>query len=150
MKNKIIIAITILLSTGFSACSGYLDLEPVDGVIVTTFWKNKEEVKDALMGCYASMMTTGAMQDVLFWGELRGDLIKPRVSANNLSAMSQFQNGDISPNMSYCSWGDIYTVINNCNTVLSFAKETQKLDGSFSDQLLSEYEAEAKCIRALM
>lgn len=150
MKNKIIIAITILLSTGFSACSGYLDLEPVDGVIVTKFWKNKEEVKDALMGCYASMMTTGAMQDFLFWGELRGDLVKPRVSANNLSAMSQFQNGDISPNMSYCSWGDIYTVINNCNTVLSFAKETQKLDGSFSDQLLSEYEAEAKCIRALM
>lgn len=150
MKNKIIIAITIILSASFSACSGYLDLEPVDGVIVTKFWKNKEEVKDAVMGCYASMMNTNAMQDYLFWGELRGDLIKPRVSASSLSAMSQFQNGDISSTMSYVSWSSIYSVINNCNTVLSFAKETQKLDKSFTDQLLTEYEAEAKCIRALM
>lgn len=150
MKSKFIIAISLIVSLNFSSCTGYLDLEPVDGVIVTKFWKNKEEVKDAVMGCYASMMTVGVMQDFVMWGELRADLIKPRVSANNLSTVSQFQNGDISPTMSYCSWGDIYTVINNCNTVLNYAKETQMIDESFTDELLAEYEAEAIAIRSLM
>lgn len=150
MKNKYIIVFSIVLSTLFSGCSDYLNLEPVDGVIASKFWKNKEEVKDALMGCYASMMTTGVMQNFVVWGELRADLIKPRVSAASLSQMSHFQNGDISSTMSYCSWADFYTVINNCNTVLAYAKETQLIDESFTPQLLSEYEAEAISIRALM
>lgn len=150
MKTKIFIAISIIFATILPGCSNYLDLEPVDGVIVDKFWKNKEEVKDAVMGCYASMMNTNVMQDFIIWGELRADLVKPRTSASSLSTMSQFQNGDISSTMSYCSWADFYTVINNCNTVLNFAKETQKIDDSFTDQLLSEYEAEAISIRALM
>lgn len=149
MKNKLII-LSLILTLGFSSCGNFLDLEPVDGVTVTKFWKNKEEVKAALMGCYASMMQTGVMNNFVIWGELRGDLVKPRVSGANISTMSQFQNGDISSTMSYCNWGDIYTVINNCNTVLNFAKETQKIDESFTDQLLAQYEAEAKSIRALM
>lgn len=149
MKHKLII-LSIIFTVGFSSCGDYLNLEPIDGVTVTKFWKNKEEVKDALMGCYASMMSTGVMQDFIIWGELRGDLVKPRISGANISAMSQFQNGDISSTMKYCDWGDIYTVINNCNTVLNFAKETQKIDESFTDQLLAQYEAEAKSIRALM
>lgn len=150
MKAKYIIIISIALSSIFSSCSDYLDLEPVDGVIVNKFWKNKEEVRDALMGSYASMMTTGVMQNFIIWGELRADLVKPRVSAASLSTMSHFQNGDISSTMGYVSWGGFYTVINNCNTVLAFAKETQLIDESFTDQLLSEYEAEAISIRALM
>lgn len=150
MKNKLIIIASILFSSIFSGCGDYLDLKPVDGVIVDKFWQNKEEVKDAVMGCYANMMTTSVMQDFVIWGELRADLIKPRVSASSLSQMSQFQNGDISPTMNYCSWGEIYSVINNCNTVLHFAKQTQLLDESFTDQLLSQYEAEAIAIRALM
>lgn len=148
MKLKLII-FSIILSLGFSSCN-YLDLEPIDGVTVTKFWKNKEEVHDALMGCYASMMNPSVMENFIIWGEMRADLMKPRVSGTNISALSQFQNGDISSTMQYCTWGEMYTVINNCNTVLNFAKETQKIDESFTDQLLAQYEAEAKAIRALM
>lgn len=153
MKNKIsksIIVISIFMTSVFSGCTDFLNLEPVDGVIVTKFWKNKEEVKDAVMGCYASMMTNRVMQNFIIWGELRADLIKPRVSASGLSNYSQFQNGDITSTMYFCEWGDFYTVINNCNTVLNYAKETKKIDESFTDQLLSEYEAEAIAIRSLM
>lgn len=149
MKHKLII-FSIIFLLGFSSCNNYLDLEPIDGVTVTKFWKNKEEVHDALMGCYASMMASGVMEDFIIWGELRGDLVKPRVSGANLSTMSQYQNGDISSTMAYCLWSDVYTVINNCNTVLNFAKETQKIDESFTLPLLAQYEAEAKAIRALM
>lgn len=150
MKSKYILIFSIALSSIFSSCSDYLNLEPVDGVIVSRFWQNKEEVRDALMGCYASMMVTDVMENYVIWGELRADLIKPRVSASNLSALSNFQNGDISSTMGFCHWGNFYRVINNCNTVLHFAKQTQLIDDSFTDQLLAEYEAEATAIRALM
>lgn len=150
MKSKFIIVLTVVFSTLFSSCSDYLNLEPVDGVVVTKFWKNKEEVKDALMGCYASMMRSGAMQRFFIWGELRADLVKPRVIAGGLSQLSHFQNGDISSTSPFAHWADIYTVINNCNTLLNFARETQKIDDSFTDELLWQYEAEAICIRALM
>lgn len=150
MKNKFIIIITLISLMFSSSCSDYLTLEPVDGVVVSKFWKTKEEVHDAVMGCYASMMKSNVMLDFVYWGELRADLVKPRTSTSSYSKLSLFQNGDISSTTSYCDWGDIYTVINNCNTVLHFAKETQKIDDSFTDQLLSEYEAEAKCIRAMM
>lgn len=149
MKNKILI-LGLVFIMGLPSCVNFLDLEPIDGVTITKFWKNKEEVKDALMGCYASMMATGVMTDFVVWGELRGDLVKPRVSGANISVMSQFQNGDISSTMGYCDWSAIYAVINNCNTVLNFAKETKKIDESFTNELLAQYEAEAKSIRALM
>lgn len=151
MKHKLIIWTLSILFVGLlPACSDYLELEPKDGVTRGKFWNNKEEVKDAVMGCYASMMQYGNMERYLCWGELRADL----VSAFNVkvpgSMYKNVQNGDISSSMNFCSWGPIYTVINNCNTVLHFAKDTKAVDESFSDELLAEYEAEAKCIRALM
>ena len=151
MKSKIIIFISVLLlSFSINSCSDYLNLEPQDGVTVDKFWQNKEEVKDAVMGCYASMMNYSNMEKIFVWSEMRGDLVKPRESASAFDAMSRYQNGDISSTMGYCSWADAYEVINNCNTVLNFAKKTQEIDASFTDELLAQYEAEAVCIRSLM
>lgn len=150
MKYKLFIGISLLFSLGITSCSNYLNLAPEDGVTTEKYWQNKEEVENAVMGCYAGMMVYGNMERFIWWGELRGDLVKPRSTASQYSTMSNFQNGDITPTMSYCSWSNAYSVINNCNTVLNYAKETQKIDGSFTAQLLSQYEAEAKCVRALM
>lgn len=150
MKFKLFIGISIILFSGLSACSDYLNLEPQDGVITGEFWQNKEEVKDAVMGCYAGMMSYSNMERFIWWGELRADLIKPRTTGSLFTQMDNFQNGDITSTMSYCSWADAYKVINNCNTVLNYAKETKNLDASFTDELLHQYEAEAICVRSLM
>lgn len=150
MKYRQLIGIgSILLALCFSSCDNYLDLEPKDGVTKEKFWKTKEEVKDAVMGCYAEMMTTDNMKSFFLWGELRGELIKPNPRSTNAEYL-KVQNGDISSAMGVCSWAGAYRVINNCNTVLHFAKAVQKNDPSFTDNLLAEYEAEAICVRALM
>lgn len=149
MKYKIIIAISIIFSLSISSCSDFLNLEPQDGVITEKFWQNKEEVHDAVMGCYAAIMVRSNMEKYIWWGELRGDLVKPRVTGTLFSQMDNFQNGDITSTMNYCSWADSYKIINNCNTVLNYAKETKNIDASFTAELLSQYEAEATCIRAL-
>lgn len=147
MKHKLVICLIMTLSCFLPACD--LGLEPEDGVTRDKFWQNKEEVRDAVMGCYAAMMQSANMERFFTWGELRADLVKS--SARGLNTMFyQVQNGDITSTMKYCNWSSLYSVINNCNTVLEFAKETQKIDQSFTPALLAEYEAEAKCIRALM
>jgi starch-binding outer membrane protein, SusD/RagB family len=147
--KKINIYLTVFLLAFvpvFSSCS--LDLEPEDATTRDNFWQTKEEVKNAVMGCYAAMMDYDAMQRYFLWGELRADLVT--VTSRASVALSNGKNGDIASTDFYTDWSSIYTVINNCNTVLYFAKETQKIDQSFSDDLLKEYEAEVTCIRALM
>lgn len=150
MKYKLFIGITFLLSVAFTSCSDYLNLEPDDRVITENFWQNKEEVKDAVMGCYAGMMLSSNLEKLIWWSELRADLVKPRVSSKKFTDMDNFQNGDITSTISYVSWADAYKVINNCNTVLNYAKATKDIDASFTEDLLKQYEAEAKCVRALM
>lgn len=147
INYNIILASVLVFLSVFSSCN-YLDLEPEDSVTREKFWKTKEEVKNAVMGCYAGMMNYSAMERYFLWGELRADLITPTVRASD--AIKNGKYGDVVSTHSYTSWGNIYTVINNCNTVLNFAKETQAIDQSFTEDLLKEYEAEAICIRALM
>ena len=150
MKYKLFIGISIILSLGFTSCIDFLNLEPQDGVIAEKYWQNKEEVRDAVNGCYAGMMTYTNMEKYIWWGELRADLVKPRVTNGLFTSMDNFQNGDITSSMKYTSWADAYKIINNCNTVLNYAKETKKIDASFTFDLLHQYEAEAICIRSLM
>ncbi len=151
MKCKSIIKIIAVVFLGaFYACDDYLSLEPQDGVTGDKYWKNKEEVQAAVMGCYADMMIKNTMQLFFDWGELRADLIKPNPRSTAYIGDTQIQNGDISITSYITSWANFYATINNCNTVLYYAKETQKIDQSFSEDLLSQYEAEATCIRALM
>ncbi|WP_163267163.1 RagB/SusD family nutrient uptake outer membrane protein [Dysgonomonas sp. 216] len=146
-KYKFLIYVMAFL-TCFSSCD-YLDLEPEDGVTREKFWKTKEEAFSALMGCYAAMMNSNNMFRYVVWGEARAEMIKAH-EVRGADWWNNIQNGEISSTTNMTQWGSIYTVINNCNTVLEYAKETQKRDESFSMSLLKEYEAEAVCIRALM
>jgi hypothetical protein len=57
---------------------------------------------------------------------------------------------EISPENSIVNWAGFYNVINNCNTVLKFAPQVRKIDGTFTEKQLKEYEAEALTIRAIM
>ncbi len=144
----ILVAISVLIA--FSSCD-YLDLEPQDGVIKDNFWKTKEDVNSAVLGCYAAMMDDALMQRVFIWGEGRADMIK--LNTNVLTTFTDFtnlQNGDITPSNGFNNWSTFYTVINNCNTVLAYAKDAYNADNSFSEELLKQYEAEAVCVRSLM
>ncbi|NLO70895.1 MAG: RagB/SusD family nutrient uptake outer membrane protein [Porphyromonadaceae bacterium] len=144
---KKIFIYTLLIVFLIPSCN-YLNLEPEDEVTRDKFWKTKEEVESAVMGCYAAMMNYDAMLRYFLWGEIRADLVVTTVRANE--ALINIKNGDLSPTDGFNAWGSIYAVINNCNTVLEFAKETKKIDQSFSEDLLLQYEAEVTAIRSLM
>lgn len=153
MKKISLIILILLGSLLFNSCDKWLYLEPEDGIILQDFWKSKEDVHAAVMGCYASLLgnTTGSDYDIpqllFLWGELRADMVTQDRLNNDFRYIF---NGDILPDNKVCQWNAIYRTINYCNTVLHYAREVQKIDPSFTMESLGQYEAEAYGIRALM
>jgi hypothetical protein len=137
----------LILVTGMYSCNGWLDLAPEDGVIRDNFWKTKEEVHSAVMGCYASMMENDVMTRYFIWGEMRADMVEPTARANN--DILAIYNGEIVSANGYTSWYYFYRTINQCNTVIELAPLAQQKDMSFSETLLKQYIAEVTCLRSL-
>jgi len=147
MKKYRNILLTFILLALFSSCTNWLNLAPEDGVIREEFWKTKEDVHSAVIGCYASILN-GPVQQMFLWGELRADMIDN--GSLPINDYTQVIDGEISAANTVVNWASLYTVINNCNTVLQFAPSVQALDGTFTDKQLKAYQAEALTIRALM
>ena len=147
MKKYRSILFTVILVTLFSSCSDWLTLAPEDGVVREEFWKTKEQVNSAVIGCYASVLN-GTVEKMFLWGELRADMVdNGLIPYNNYT---QVIDGEISALNPVVDWQDFYTVINNCNTVLKFAPTVSAQDGTFTDKQLKSYEAEALTLRAMM
>jgi len=147
MKKYKFILFTVSLLMLFSSCTDWLNLKPEDGVIREEFWKTKEQVNSAVIGCYASVLS-GPIEKMFLWGELRADMVDNGTGPFN--DYTQIIDGEISSTNTVVDWQDFYTVINNCNTVLKFAPTVIGQDGTFTDRQLKQNEAEALTLRALM
>jgi starch-binding outer membrane protein, SusD/RagB family len=154
-KNIFLKLTFLLLICAGMSCKKYLDLRPQDGIIRQNFWKTKEQVQAAVMGCYASLLgppsgvNDKALAEYLFlWGELRGDMLTPAAGATNDDL--EIMNTNILSSNSITNWRSIYRTINYCNTVIDFAPQVLENDQTLTQPVLDAYLAEAKGLRALM
>lgn len=155
MKRIIYKISLLILLFSISSCKKWLALQPQDGIIRNEFWKTKEDVQAAVIGCYSSLLgaPTGikdrALVDYLFiWGELRADMVSP---GPGMSIDEQnIMNVNILSSNSLTSWKSLYRTINYCNTVIDFAPDVKKVDNTFTQASLDAYMAEALALRSLM
>jgi hypothetical protein len=147
MKKYSIILFSIVSISLLSSCSDWLNLKPEDGVIREEFWKTKEQVNSAVIGCYSSLLN-GPVEKMFLWGELRADMVENGISPIN--TYTEVIDGEISVSNSVVNWASLYATINNCNTVLKFAPTVQSVDATFTDKQLKQYEAEVLTLRAMM
>ncbi|MEI6947814.1 RagB/SusD family nutrient uptake outer membrane protein [Paraflavisolibacter sp. H34] len=146
---KILCFLVIVASA--SSCKKWLDLQPENGIIRQNFWKTKEQVHAAMMGCYASLLggSDRPIPDYMFlWGELRADLLTPTTAITN--EQTDIMNVNILETNSLVNWRAMYRTINFCNTVIDFAPEVVKNDATFTQESLNAYLAEAKALRGLL
>ncbi len=140
-----------------SSCNKYLDLEPQDGIIRNEFWKTKEQLQAAVIGCYAALLgsaagTTGndrPLADVLFvWGEARADMVGggPGVTVDEVGILTD----NILSSNSFTNWAPVYRIINYCNTVLDNGPGVMQYDKTLTQTQLNAYLSEALTLRALM
>ena len=145
--------VAVLVSISTSSCNKWLDLKPQDGITGAEFWKTKEQVQAAVMGCYAALLGTYSgsrtlAESAFLWGELRADMIS--TTTGTLGEENDIINVNILPTNSITNWRTIYQIINYCNTVIDNAPKVLSADATFTQDALKKYIAEAKALRALM
>ena len=155
MKRRILFYSTFfsLTITLLTSCNKYLELQPQDGLIRQEYWKTKEQVQAAVLGCYGSLLAspTGnrTLSETLFlWGELRADMVAP---GNGITPdETDVMNVNTLATNSVTNWAGVYQVINYCNTVIDFAPGVLANDNTFTQQQLNQYLAEVRALRAMM
>jgi len=135
------------------SCKKHLDLKPSDGILREDYWKTKEQVRAAVIGCYGSLLSSpgggGSLSELFFlWGELRADMLAPSLGTS--PEEYEVMNVNTVPTNSITNWQPVYSTINYCNTVIKFAPLAMETDKTLTQEALDGYVAEAKTLRALL
>ncbi|MDR1343699.1 MAG: RagB/SusD family nutrient uptake outer membrane protein [Prevotellaceae bacterium] len=136
------------LAATLASCSGWLDLKPYDGVVEDDYWKTKEDVHSMVIGCYSSLLNKALVSNMIYWGELRADLVTDGPSAD--AGIKNIIRGEISPENGIVKWDEFYNTINQCNKIIEKSELVRELDQTFTESLYRQYVAEVTAIRSLM
>ncbi|MBR1415104.1 MAG: RagB/SusD family nutrient uptake outer membrane protein [Prevotella sp.] len=135
-----------LLATTVS-CSDFLDLKPLNDVVLENYWTKKSDVTSVLMGCYESLQSEESIIRMGLWGEARSDnMVIGRSQSNDLQ---QLIKENILPSNPFCSWTVFYQTINRCNILIHYAPMVQELDPNYTLTEMKANIAEATFIRSL-
>ena len=130
-----------------SSCSDFLDITPLNKVVLENFWTQKSEVNAVLMGCYESLESEESIIRMGVWGEMRSENILQGASIGN--EYNEILNENILPTNSLTKWNVMYQTINRSNTVCHYAPMVQKKDPNYTVNELNANIAEASFIRDL-
>lgn len=130
-------------------CASCVDtvLLPDDKTVEEDFWQTKSDVSSMVNGAYASMATSALQQRLVVWTS-RSDELNVNSALNN-SALNQIQSANIMTTNSYCDWGGLYSVINNCNLVLNKSADVMDIDPNYLEGDHRNYVGQMKALRAL-
>ncbi|MBN2165079.1 MAG: RagB/SusD family nutrient uptake outer membrane protein [Marinilabiliaceae bacterium] len=146
-KQLIGVILGTIMLVGLTSCEDWLVIKPDGQTLLDDFWQNESQVESALAGCYYGYTNYGTIDRILVWGELRGDNLG--LGLITYDSYEKIILNDLMPTNAYCSWGNFYGIINNCNTFLHFAPGVVELDDNFTSEDLRAVEAEALTLRAL-
>lgn len=135
----------ILLALAFSSCDNSLDLNPLDQISTSTFWKTKSDFDKALTANYASMQADPWAVELPVWNCLTDD----GFAQHNSGAAKEITSGSISPSTGgYVSgvYSESYKAIARVNIFLAQLKAYANPDVTETDRKL--YEAETRFLRA--
>ena len=150
MKNKFKYILAGILLTMAGSCTDWLDLKPLDRMVLDDYWKTKNDVESVVLACYRAMAEGDFMERILLGGELRSDnVIVDKARLQSTDAQVDINEANIKPTNALLPWKNFYTVINYCNTVLEYAPGVMKQDPEYTPGYLRAHEAEVLTIRAL-
>ena len=133
----------------FTSCEDYLTITPTSSIVEEEFWQDKNDLNNALFGCYKSMTGADFLTKVIYWGEMRSDDCERSAETGSTSAIANIMNANILPTYAIYDWTPMYKTINYCNKVLAHGPEVVATDESFSNQSWEPIKAEVMTIRAL-
>jgi hypothetical protein len=140
-------AFIILQSSIFISCSDFLDILPMNEVVLENYWTEKSDVTSVVNSCYESLENGDCLTRMGVWGELRSDNL--RIGASVPNEINEILKENLLPSNPMCNWSRFYEAINRCNTVCYYAPKVQAIDPNYTEDEMRANIAEATAIRAL-
>ena len=147
MKKIKNIICAVAVAMGLTSCNDFLDILPMNDVVLENYWTQKSDVTSVLMGCYESLESSDCVTRMALWGELRSDNMK--MGSAVPWEVEQIIKENILPTNSYCRWTAFYQTINRCNTVCHYAPIVHEKDPNYTEAEMQANVAEAVALRSL-
>ena len=136
-----------LLVIGQQSCSDFLEILPMNEVVLENFWTEKADVSSVMNSCYETFEHSDALVRMGVWGELRSDNLKGGSDVPN--NINEILKENLLPSNEMCNWAKFYEAINRCNTVCYYAPKVQAIDPNYTEEEMRANVAEATALRAL-
>lgn len=133
----------------FTSCDDFLTITPTNSIVEEEYWQDKNDLNNALMGCYKSMTEESFLNRVIYWGEMRSDNCDRSLELSSSDNLANIMNANLLPTYDAFDWTPMYKTINLCNKVLNHGEMVVQTDQSFSEQNWLPIKAEAVAIRSL-
>ena len=140
--NFYIVAALLLTS-----CNDFLDVLPLNDVVLENYWTKESDATSVLMGCYESLQSEDCVTRMGLWGEARSDNMKKGTTSSQ--DIEQLMKENILPTNNFCNWTSFYQTINRCNILIHYAPQVQELDPNYMLPEMKANIAEATFIRSL-
>jgi len=144
IKHIMVAASLVFTLTG---CSDFLDILPMNEVVLENFWTEKGDVTSVMNSCYETLESGDCLTRMGVWGELRSDNLRLGSSVPN--EINEILKENLLPSNPMCNWASFYVAINRCNTVCHYAPMVQEIDPNYTLEEMKANIAEATAIRAL-
>ena len=132
-----------------TSCSDFLDIEPLNEIVLENFWNEKADVDGIIAGCYSGLQSDALVRRMIIWGEVRSENIGAGLNSTDDANLLNVLNENIMATNGYTSWDGFYNIINRCNTVIKYAPRVADNDPSYTDSELQANIAEMVALRSL-
>lgn len=138
-----------MMALGLGSCSDFLEIEPLNDIVLDKFWNEENDVENIVAGCYSGMQNRILIERMIVWGELRSDHLIGGTGVQDNINIQNILKENITANNVYTTWGEFYDIINRCNTVLHYAPLVAERDPNYTETELMATCAEVSAIRDL-
>ena len=138
-----------MMALGLGSCSDFLEIEPLNDIVLDKFWNEENDVENIVAGCYSGMQNRILIERMIVWGELRSDHLIGGAGVQDNINIQNILKENITANNVYTSWGEFYDIINRCNTVLHYSPLVAERDPNYTETELMATRAEVSAIRDL-
>lgn len=149
MKSYAILMSAALAVCSFSGCEDFLDIKPLNDIVLENFWDEKSDVDNMISGCYSTMQSGDFVYRLMVWGEVRSDNIVAGNNVNTNVDLSNIFQENLRANNSYTKWEKFYSVINSCNLIIKYAPQVAEKSPDYTQSALKATIAEASALRDL-
>lgn len=146
--KKSIVYISLLAGLSLTSCNDFLELKPLNEIVLENYWTEKADVESVVFGCYSGMETQNFLTRIYAYGDMRSDDIVYSKSANSMDVRMIIEENILETN-GVLNWESIYQVINRCNTVIHYAPEVAEKDPNYTEAEMRANIAEVTWIRTL-